>query len=232
MRNLVVREKIDSLITREIWSAQLWPELEERFYVIVFGGAIRDILFGYEQNIRDIDVVLYPIQNCDNSIQEDLLRTIIESNCKDCYRRNQFDGYKIQNKSMTMDIWLLKDTWAFKQKILSASPQNLLKSVYLNIDAYAWNYNTGRFISHCDRIKREKIDIVLEESACEYLNLIRAVVFEKKYNMCLADRIIMKLREILKRWPKVEKDVFAIEEKHYGNIVVTKQDIRNAIERS
>ncbi len=232
MDNLVVRKKIDNLITRDVVVEQLWSKLEDSFNVIIFGGAIRDILFGCEQNIRDLDVVLYPIEECDNDKQDSLFQNIIEKNGIYRYCKNQFDGYKIQGKFITLDIWLLKDTWAFRKKLLPMSSQNLLKSVYLNIDAYAWNYSKNFFISHCDEIKNHEIDIVLEESVCERLNLIRSVVFERKYDICLSDRIVRKLYKMLQNWNKIEKDIFLIEKKHYGYIIVTKQDIQKAIERS
>lgn len=217
---------------KEMWSSQLITELEKKFRVIIFGGAIRDILFGHESEIRDIDLVLYPIKQADDSRQDILLKNIIHKNCEKKYTKNRFDGYKIKGTMTTLDVWLLKDTWAFRQNIIPTSPQNLLKSVYLNIDAYAWDYSFRRFISDCDRTKNYKIDVVLEASACEDLNLIRAVALSRKYDMYLSDKIRRKLQEMLKHWCSIEMDIFSIEMKHYGDVVVTQKDIKRAIERS
>lgn len=231
MNNSIIEKELNNLIKKETWSARLFMALEKKFYIIIFGGAVRDILYGKADNIRDIDVVLYPRYSSDNARQDDLVEKIIDINCVYPYYKNQFNGYKVKGKINTLDIWLLKNTWAFQQKLLSVSPQNLLKSVYLNIDAYAWDYNRKKFISQCDMIKANVIDIVLEESACEYLNLIRAVVFSQKYDMRLSDRITLKLNEMLKRWIQIESEVFAVEKKHYGHIDITEQEIRNVIER-
>lgn len=232
MNDLIIREKVDSIITKELWSAQLIAELEKNFGVIIFGGAIRDILFGHENEIRDIDIVLYPIKQEDDSRQDILLKNIIHKNCNKNYTKNQFDGYKIKGTRTILDIWLLKDTWAFRQNIISMSQQNLLKSVYLNIDAYAWDYSMKSFISDCDKKKKHKIDVVLEKSACEELNLIRAVVLSQKYDMHLSDKIIDKLWGMLEHWFSIETDIFSIERRHYGNVIVTRNDIKHAIERS
>lgn len=231
MNSSLVEKTINNLIMKEKWSTSLFIDLTEKFDIIIFGGAIRDILYNQEQNIRDIDIVLYPKNKSDYDKQDFLLQKIIEKNCRFPYCHNQFHGYKLQGKRNAMDIWLLKDTWAFQQELLVVSPQNLLKSVYLNIDAYAWNYSEKKFISKCDKKKTQIIDIVLEENACEYLNLIRAIVFGQKYGMCLSDRIINKLCRMLKYWPQIEKEVLLSEKHHYGCIKVEKQDIQNTVER-
>lgn len=230
MKEFLVKKKIDNLIAREYKAEHLIAQFENDFNVIVFGGAVRDALFGYEKNVRDIDFVLYPRKSIRNKEQKDLLKEIIQIECKSRVRKNQFGGYKIENGNKTMDIWLLSDTWAFKQKLLEATPENLLKSVYLNIDAYALNYCTGEFIAKCNEKKNQEIDIVLEHSACEKLNLLRAVVFQKKYSICLSERIINKLKNMLQQWSTIESEVFEIEKRHYGAILVTMQDIKDAIE--
>lgn len=231
MNTLIVDKTINNLIRKEKWSQHLLSDLADKFVIIIFGGAVRDILYNQKQNIRDLDFVLYPKDKKDYQKQAFLLHEIIDKNCPFSYCQNQFHGYKLQGKCNTMDIWLLKDTWAFQQELLAISPQNLLKSVYLNIDAYAWNYNKKKFISQCDKKKTNVIDIVLEQTACEYLNLIRAILFGEKYNMYLSDRIIEKLCEMLQKWTQIEDEVLLIEEHHYGYVKIGKQDIQKTIER-
>lgn len=229
--NQIVSKEILALITRENWSIQLLTELEKSFNIVFFGGVVRDILYGHEQQIRDIDLVLYPKSKSDIGRQEKLLKKAVEDICGDSYCYNQFRGYKIKGKTNLIDLWLLKDTWAFQMELLPVSLPNLLQSVYLNIDAYAWHYNERKFVSHCDVSGVHTIDIVLEQSACEWLNLIRAVVFSSKYGISLSDLIINKLYMMLKAWPAIEREVFSIEQRHYGRIAVTEKDIENLIEK-
>lgn len=231
MDSKLVEKTINNLIEKEEWSIRLFADLTECFDIIIFGGAIRDILYNQGQNIRDLDLVLAPKNKLGDDRQNFILQKIIDKNCHFSYCQNQFQGYKLRGKYNTMDIWLLKDTWAFKQELLDVSTQNLLKSVYLNIDAYAWNYNKKKFISQCDKKKTSVIDIVLEQTACEYLNLIRAIVFGQKYGMYLSDRIIIKLGRMLEAWPKIEADVLLSEKRHYGCIKIEKSDIQKTIER-
>lgn len=229
--NQIVSKEINTLITRERWSIQLLTELAKVFHIVFFGGVVRDILYGHERQIRDIDLVLYPKNESDMNRQDELLEKAVKNICGNSYRYNQFHGYKIKGKINSMDIWLLKDTWAFQRNLLPVSPSNLLQSVYLNIDAYAWHYNERTFISHCDTRGIQTIDIVLEENACEWLNLVRAVVFSNKYNISLSDIIINKLHLMLKNWSSIENEVFSIEKRHYGKIEVTGKDISNLIEK-
>ena len=225
----IVSKEINTIITRENWTIRLFTELEKAFNIVFFGGVVRDILYGHEQQIRDIDLVLYPKSKSDMDRQGELLRKIVESICGTSYSYNQFNGYKIKGKINAVDIWLLKDTWAFQKELLPMSLSNLLQSVYLNIDAYAWHYNKKKFVSHCDTRNVRIIDIVLEESDCEWLNLIRAVVFSSKYGISLSEMIIKKLCWMLKEWSSIETEVYAIEKRHYGKIAVTGKDIKDMI---
>lgn len=229
--NQIVSKEILALITRENWSIRLLMELEKEFNIVFFGGVVRDILYGHGKQIRDIDLVLYPKRRFDMSRQDELLKKNIEDVCGYSYCYNQFHGYKIRGKTNLMDIWLLKDTWAFQKELLPVSLPNLLQSVYLNIDAYAWHYNERKFVSHCDVRGIHTIDIVLEQSACEWLNLIRAVVFSSKYGIGLSDLIINKLYLMLNVLPSIEREVFFVEQRHYGKIAVTRKDIENLVEK-
>lgn len=227
-KNLVVENVID-IVREDNQTEHLLARLKDNFHVIVFGGAVRDVLFGYEKNIRDIDFVLYPRKCIGDREQEDLLKEIIQVEFKSRVGQNQFGGYKIGSGRTTLDLWLLKDTWAFKHNLLEATPENLLKSVYLNIDAYALDYFSGEFIARCNQRRNRVIDIVLEKSACEELNLLRAVVFQKKYNMRLSNRITEKLDIMLQHWQMIETQIYEIEKRHYGEVLVTRKDIEDAV---
>ncbi len=229
MKEYAAKREISTLMNREPEIERLLARIEDNFQVIVFGGAVRDVLFNCPENIRDIDVVLYPKRCTGNEEQEIRLREIIRTSFKGKTRKNRFGGYKVRYGNTQMDIWLLKDTWAFRQNLLKATPENLLKSVYLNIDAYALNYCEGKFIANCGHKKIEEIDIVLEENPCEELNLVRAVVFQKKYHMCLSENIIQKLTDMMIKWSEIEDRILKIEKQHYGAVVVTMKDIENAI---
>ena len=229
MDKIMMERELSRLFADKTLAARLLHELEDRFYIIVFGGAVRDIVYGKMYNIRDIDLVIYPIDERDYKNQDNILDSIIRKNYRNFYQMNRFGGYKIIGCDINIDIWLLKNTWAFKQKILPVSTENLLKSVYLNVDAYAWDYNRKFFLSE-SRPSNKAIDIVLEENPCEYLNLIRAVQFSYKYDMEISDQIKEKLVKMLDDWAKVKKEVYSAENKHYGKRLVTKQRIYEVLE--
>lgn len=214
-------QEVNRLISWDSELGALTCSLRKPFDIILFGGVVRDIILNKVNEIRDIDIVLCPSYDILNDQDRYLSQTIKETGVE--YRRNQFGGYKIKTFHNCLDVWLLKDTWAFREKLMSVSVENLLNSVYLNIDAYAWNYNKKKFISQCNKKRYDEIDIVLEKSKCEALNLIRAVVLSRKYDLPLSQRIVMKLIKIFREWEKLQINQMQL--KHYGKVMVKKNDL-------
>lgn len=216
-----MKQEANQLISWDDDLYALIDALKKSFDVILFGGVVRDALFHKISEIRDIDIVLCPSNSIINDQDCYLNQIIRESGVR--YRKNQFGGYKIITFKNFLDVWLLKDTWAFREKLMPVSVENLLNSVYLNIDAYAWNYNQKKFISQCNVKRYNEIDIVLEKSKCETLNLIRAVVLSKKYGLPLSRRIAIKLYKLVREWEQLQ--INQVQLKHYGEVMVKREDI-------
>jgi len=195
--------------------------------VYLFGGAIRDFFDDRLDQSRDLDFVVEAKHNDSIDIQKYILdfTDVI-------YKKNRYDGYKINfENSVTMDIWNLNDTWAFRNYKLSPSPENLIKSVYLNVDALVYSLNYESFLENCDdiyfQVRKERIlDIVFDETPYEGLNLLRALVFQKKYSLNLSEELKAKLLDYIKNNKNIAIDNFInIQMSHYNNIILNKNDL-------
>lgn len=196
-------------------------ELKDIADIIIFGGVVRDYIWGIDCQPRDVDIVLDAFEK----IEITDIAAIVERQLPNCtIGFNRFGGIKIK-KCLEIDLWLLKDTWAFRTGRLTPNIDNLLKSVYLNIDAYAFNLSKTHFICDCQMAEiPENIDIMMKQSFNEDLNLLRAMIYSQKYNMLLSPQIIDRLKERI----HLEKNLWAIfsklQEEHYKECIIDFSD--------
>ena len=183
--------------------------------VYLFGGAIRDFFDNSLDSSRDFDFVIETRPGISIDYIS-LCETLDNVQCK----KNRYDGYKIIfNNLINVDVWNLEDTWAFRTKKLKPSANNLLKSVYLNIDALVFSLNSNTFLDNCDSVymnirKNHLIDIVFEETPFEELNLLRALVLQKKYSYNLSTRLSQRLKS------------------NFGNDVISAIEILTALQKA
>lgn len=197
----------------------------EHAEVYLFGGAVRDYLDENFDNVRDFDFVV-DFQNKNDAIENYI------NNCIN-YKKNRFNGYKIFLDDISIDIWEIQNTWAFKEKKLDISAQNLLNSVFLNIDSVVFSMNQKNYINNCDFkykeiLKNQVLDIVLEENPFLKLNLLRALIFHEKYNLDFSDR----LKTLYKNYRDLEllsKELVEIQTKHYKKQILSEKSIQTII---
>lgn len=144
-----------------------------------------------------------------------------------------FGGYKIVfENNLVFDVWNLEDTWAFKTKRLPMSAENLMKSVYLNIDSLVYSVNTDTYLKSCDElysaIKRDRqIDILYDETPFEHLNLLRALVLRKKYDMLLSERLKTKFNEFYALYRRdTIKLLLELELSHYNSMILSERELQ------
>lgn len=150
--------------------------LSENGEVIFFGGYVRDLLVNYNENNRDIDIVFSSKSSCK-------MLDFIIYDYFDEVERNLFGGYKIRLSDVTIDIWNLEDTWAFKENKLRPSVNNLEHSTFLKMDSITYNFNHKIINSKYfhETITKKRLDVQLEENPDLELNLIKNLVQKKKY---------------------------------------------------
>jgi len=195
--------------------------------VYLFGGAIRDFLDGKLDSSRDIDFVI-EANTANNLNIEEYLKPLNNIT----YKKNRYDGYKIIfNNQLIVDIWNLSDTWAFKTNRLAPSAENLMKSVYLNVDALVYSLNSGSFLDNChvtyiDTIKNHLLDIVFDETPFEDLNLLRALVFKKKYSLELSSKLSHRLMYYIENDKTSIVDSFInLQIAHYNQVLLDQTEL-------
>ena len=187
--------------------------------VYLFGGAVRNYLDDDFENVRDLDFVI-DFKNNNYSLEK-----ILTKNTK--FKKNIFGGYKILSNNICIDMWEMKDTWAFKENKICVSVHNLTKTVFLNIDGIIYSMNDRDYINNCnqkyfDIRKKNILDTVLEKNPCVELNLLRALVFGKKYDMEFSSN----LKNIFKKYSNSETFIdylTHLQHKHYGKQVLSSQ---------
>ncbi|MEH6971175.1 hypothetical protein, partial [Bacillus sp. JJ675] len=156
-------------------------KLSETGELLFFGGAVRDIYIKNDQYPRDFDIAIkFTDEMKFNNIINDYE-----------YYKNRFGGYKIKVSGIDFDIWDLNNTWAFKNTNLKPSEENLAKSVYLNIDGIVYNFNSNCLYADLlkETLMKSELDVNLEKNPHVELNLLRALVFKRKYNLNLSNKL-------------------------------------------
>jgi hypothetical protein len=187
-----------------------WRKLEWRPYL--FGGLLRDIfVLGMKQGPRDIDVVVT------NGSSEDLAHALHPY----IRRRTRFGGFQLELNRWHFDIWPLESTWAFvTDKHLAATPENLPKTTFLNVEAVAVSlsgrgrvdriYENGFF----DAVRTRTLDINFEPNPYPALAAVRALATATKLGFSLSVRLatyIIKVEESLG-----SEALVLAQDSHYG----------------
>lgn len=194
--------------------------MEKHGSLILFGGAVRDILVN--QKPRDYDIVV--------AINQYKLEQIIEGIPVE-YRKNRFGGFNICLDGHLFDIWSLESTWAFREKIVSASVRNLTETVFFNIDSVAVNLSTQQAYASkfVEALETNSLDIVLENNPYPDLCVLRALVFENRKGL----KFSSKLRQYISEW--INKTItpihklLEVQHKHYGFNALENGYLENAI---
>ena len=133
MKNMLIKSLYSKLKTDKD-SYNFIMKLMNCYDLYLFGGGVRDLLNNSLEQVRDLDFVIKSKNN-----EEINLESYIPDNIT--FKKNRFNGYKIYFDNLIIDIWDIKNTWAFKSNLLDDSVENLLDSVYLNIDALLYYLN-------------------------------------------------------------------------------------------
>jgi hypothetical protein len=183
---------------------EVYSELSKAPQLVLFGGAVRDILDG---NIpRDYDFVV----NCPSSSIERLLSGFD-------YGKNSFGGYKVDLPSVEIDVWSLEDTWAFRNKYFDAEIKNLKNSVFLNIDSILIELKDGNVYSdgYIDALSKNTLEIVFEENPLPTLCVLRALIFKHKKNMHISPSLNRYIQNWVRDTEKPVTEIYNMQIKHY-----------------
>lgn len=103
--------------------------------------------------------------------------------------------------------------------------------MFLNIDSIVYNLNTENYYDEKYELamNTKELDIVLEENPYIELNLLRAILFKRKYSMKFSAR----LKNILNKFVHSNNNYLDIMEElqksHYNSIKINKNELKNEI---
>lgn len=171
----------------------LFERLGELGDVYLIGGVLREIKDnGKILSLRDMDIILNTEREKD---YEDFLKEYAPE-------INRFGGYKIQCHDLIVDIWLLRQTWAYSANIIKCDRKDYLKllpkTVFLNMDSIVYDMKNDRWYDdeYQKAMETKILDVILEDNPFIELNIVRSFVLKKRYEMNFSD----KLKCVIKRY--------------------------------
>lgn len=226
-----LNEDFYKLISKYPDANKLIHKLSQYGELLLFGGAIREYNDnGFKNMPRDFDIV---INKKDNNVNFD---TVLEGFH---YKKNRFDGYKLNVSGIEFDIWELENTWAFRENKINCSKNEykyrLQDTVFLNMDSLVYNLTEGKIFSekYDSAINSKEIDIVLEDNPYKELNIVRAIELKNKYDM----EFSKKLKNIIKLFIDENDDrvsycvnkLYKVQYNHYLQYKVNKKTIKKEL---
>lgn len=202
--------------------------LREADELYLFGGAVRDFI-----EIKSTDIGQYSPRDFDFVVRTSQ-KGFIEKVLRGCeYRRNNFGGFKAFVDGFVFDIWEMKNTWAFKKKLVKERSENLYKTVFLDIDAIVYDVHKNKIIKNqYNKVKkRNEIDVILKKNPCIELNLLRALYFKRHYKIEFSKRLNeIFVNEMLNNEDFYYK-VYSAQLNHYKPCKLTIEEIKDELEK-
>jgi hypothetical protein len=192
----------------------LLNEIKKLSPVLIFSGIIRNFFLGINE-IRDVDVVLYKKIEIESIFNK--------------YKivKNSFGGYKIFINDNKIDLWFIKETWAFQhQKTLDFDLERIIPSTsFFNFSSICYSLTENKFFytNHFVKFLRDKkIDVVFKPNFNYTLCIVNSLYYSKKYNLELAE----DLKEYIKYINKFDsKNYIDVQINHFGKILFTEEEI-------
>ncbi len=184
--------------------------LKKEYDSYIFGGLIKDFVFGNDGIHRDIDIVV-------NEVDEKFKNYI----AKYKFFENQFGGFKIFIGNFEFDIWDFNKTWAVKKYPLlsfTTIPEYLPYTSFFNITAVLFSLKDDKLIYNSEFTKflEDKVlSIVLEDNPFPELCIIKTYEYIKKYDLKLSKKLI---NYFIKNYSIKRDKLNYIQKKHYSEI--------------
>jgi hypothetical protein len=220
-KNHMIKSNFNNLLSHSVQAKTLIYNMSMYGHLILFGGAVRDLLQN-KKFPRDIDIVVA-------TEQIELDRCFEGFNT----RKNHFGGYKLCIDGLVFDIWSLPVTWAFREKHLPGNHfRDLTESVFLNYDSILYDLTDETLYNGYfqDVEKHKVLDIVLEDNPFPALNIMRAFVFQKEHQFSFSNR----LTKYIYQWKTEHADraIQILREwqfKHYGTEKMDDHELRERL---
>jgi hypothetical protein len=188
---------------------------ERQWPAVVFGGVPRDlVVLGVTDRPRDVDIVLDDV-----SIEE-----IRSTFSKSVFRETRFGGVTLRVDGWLVDIWPLRQTWAFRELSVPVTGfQDLPKTTFLNVEAVAVDlavrrgqtrnvYSFGFFEGVSERV----LEINFEPNPFPDLCVVRSLIITARLGFRIGSRLAIYISNH-SRGMQI-KDLVALQLSHYGGL--------------
>lgn len=160
--------------------------------IFLFGGILRDLcLVGNEGFNSDIDIVV-EVEN--RSKWDQYLYN-------QRFTRNKFGGFRVELSRWKVDVWELKDTWAFVHGYSRPSITNLCDTTFFDWDGIAYDVRDGTFYcvnDYLSRVHNRILDINLEPNPNAFGNVVKALRYCERYEARLSARLARYVAAVTK----------------------------------
>lgn len=195
---------LSEYLTKHYPARILFERLGELGDVYLIGGVLREIKDnGKILSLRDVDIIL-------NTEREKEYEDFLKEYAPEI---NRFGGYKIQCQDLIVDIWLLRQTWAYSANIIKCDRKDYLrllpKTVFLNMDSIVYDMRNDRWYDteYRKAMETKILDVVLEDNPFIELNIVRSFVLKKRYEMDFSDKLKCVIKKYVYSYAKREIDV-------------------------
>ena len=216
-----VNEEIESFLAKYPSAWKIYQMLLQTGDIYVMGGLLREFRDNHQiTELRDAD---FAVNIKNKEIWSNLLSQI-------SHKRNRFGGYKFSCSGLIIDIWDVRETWAFSKGIIKVNDNDyftyLPNSVFLNIDALVYDLQNNRWNDdiYQKAVKSGELGIILKENPFEKLNVLRAMILRKRYSM----RYSAELANVILKYARQScflQEIMEIQQDRYGYSVLSKDCI-------
>lgn len=194
--------------------------LSEYGEVLVFGGLLRDIaLYGGVNFNSDIDLVV----DCSPDVLFDFFQR------QDAHsEQNQFGGYRVKVGGWSIDVWPMRETWAFASgNVEFVDRRSLLLTTITNWDSVAFSFMDNALISdpyYVDSLRLRELDVVLVENPNRLGAFLRVLklIFDKQVEVLLPKALIY-LKDGFSEFSSA--DLFRFQIKAFNKVYFSEQEL-------
>lgn len=194
--------------------------LSEYGEVLVFGGLLRDIaLYGGVNFNSDIDLVV----DCSPDVLFDFFQ---RQNAHS--EQNQFGGYRVKVGGWSIDVWPMRETWAFASgNVKFVNRESLLLTTITNWDSVAFSFMDNTLISdpyYVDSLRLRELDVVLVENPNRLGAFLRVLklIFDKQVEVLLPKALIY-LKDGFSEFSSA--DLFKFQIKAFNKVYFSEQEL-------
>lgn len=198
---------------------RLLEDLSEVSKPYIFSGVIRNYFLNKTDN-RDLDIFI------DGYFDIESLFIDLD------FRRNSYGGYKIKIDNTNIDLWFLRDTWSINNSQLNLDfdiVKYIPQTAFFNFSSIIFSLQEKKFhyTKHFLRFLRDKkIDVVFTHNPNDALCIVNTFYYSEKLKLKLGDKLKAHIKKVARR---NLKETITVQEKHFGKIIYSIEELNSKI---